>query len=512
MRKEILLVLLLIIPLSVFGIGRELEVNFSTDFHQILEMESTHLVESFHNKNAIELSDTRIITDTKADLILEFDSQALMNNSYDYRVLEMNGAIVDTARFGSGAAYFRSQAGGLQLLVGEDGMFSPGNFVDDFSIEFWLLPAQSTEGLEILDWVGSSWLGNRAFSQGISFHTEQGVMVLNFKNFFVAVDEEQGALEGLQLEMKGRYPLIPREWSHHLIRYDAEEGLIEYLVNGIPEALSYVTDNGRSDGNKYQAYVGELSQNHIYLAEQYEGIIDEFQISKSVVEEIQLDQYNNLGGSAIIGPIDLEYFGSVVKSFSFQGYTPGQTDLRASILVSDRLGMMQSHQDSWIRLPQDLTGSELAEWTEITLDQEIRGRFLYIKVDLLPDGTGLNSPGIMGIKVNYIPDPPSPAPAEISARALDGAVQLDWSPVYRGDVEGYLIYFGEKPGQYWSSSENGLESPIDVGNATSFVLDGLIPDRLYYFKIASYNYSNNPNRGMHLNRMFSQEVSARPTR
>jgi hypothetical protein len=90
--------------------------------------------------------------------------------------------------------------------------------------------------------------------------------------------------------------------------------------------------------------------------------------------------------------------------------------------------------------------------------------------------------------------------------AKDGAVELTWRASVSRDVGGYYIYYGTAKGEYLES-----KCPIDAGNRTSILIEGLKNGTLYYFAIASYSKSENeerlfiPEPGE-----FSREVAARP--
>ena len=83
---------------------------------------------------------------------------------------------------------------------------------------------------------------------------------------------------------------------------------------------------------------------------------------------------------------------------------------------------------------------------------------------------------------------------------------LYWERVSEPDIAGYLIYYGDKPGQYFG--EDGIQgiSPIDAGNVNSFRIEGLANGKLYYFAISSYDTS-----GELLENPFSREVNVRPS-
>jgi hypothetical protein len=104
---------------------------------------------------------------------------------------------------------------------------------------------------------------------------------------------------------------------------------------------------------------------------------------------------------------------------------------------------------------------------------------------------------------NEAPWPPS----LITARALDGAVELNWRPSPDSDTAGYVVYYGTSSGVYYGEGAMQGSSPIDAGRRTSLRLEGLKNGVLYFFAVAAYDESGI----LHLGK-FSKEVTARPLR
>ena len=88
----------------------------------------------------------------------------------------------------------------------------------------------------------------------------------------------------------------------------------------------------------------------------------------------------------------------------------------------------------------------------------------------------------------------------------DGSVDLQWAPAQDPDIDGYLVYYGERPGLYFGIDSELGDSPIDVGLATSVTLTGLQNGSLYYFAVSAYDASGIGNTAL------STEVAARPAK
>ena len=87
-----------------------------------------------------------------------------------------------------------------------------------------------------------------------------------------------------------------------------------------------------------------------------------------------------------------------------------------------------------------------------------------------------------------------------------GAVPLYWKTVNASDVRGYLVYYGDRPGDYHGVDSDRGHSPIDVGRTTDLRLTGLANGKLYYFSVVAYDSTEPPHRSL-----FAREVSARPS-
>ena len=71
----------------------------------------------------------------------------------------------------------------------------------------------------------------------------------------------------------------------------------------------------------------------------------------------------------------------------------------------------------------------------------------------------------------------------------DGLVTVRWRPVVQGSVEGYLVFFGPRPGQTQGTVSTQGVSPLDVGKVNQVVLTGLTNDQIYYISVAAYRSS-----------------------
>ena len=60
---------------------------------------------------------------------------------------------------------------------------------------------------------------------------------------------------------------------------------------------------------------------------------------------------------------------------------------------------------------------------------------------------------------------------------------LAWDPVLTAGIQGYRVYYGSAPGTYEQLPGQG----IDVGNSTSYTVNGLGSGTRYYFVVTAYD-------------------------
>jgi hypothetical protein len=321
------------------------------------------------------------------------------------------------------------------------------------------------------------------------------------------------------LSLSSISPLVPQTWSHHLIRFDSDTGLLEYLVNGKLEGTAYATATGGEGGEVYGPVIGREGQ--LALGGHYTGILDELRTYRGYIDPPPLNRYPREGGRAETRPLDLGgHNTSVLKIEALGGRFSGAgTAGSGGRVYHEHAGLENLHFSDnstlqfFIRAgnnPYGWTNDE-SEWLPITpggeLPGSVRGRFVQVAAIFYPSGDGETTPYLDEIRITYkAPAPPDP-PALVNAIARDGAVDLSWRGNPDPEVGGYLVYYGGAAGEYFGDAAILGPSPLDVGKRTSIRIDGLRNGTLYYFSVAAYNRLNGDFPGA-----FSREVSARPLR
>jgi hypothetical protein len=428
----------------------------------------------------------------QTDLLLHFNRKDEGELSGHYR-LEPRAALTapGVRVLGEASAAFNGGRRGMRLFPQGGALFARGTRGGDFTIEFWLRPSLANDGEEVLAWIGSRWLEGRLEPQELRCTIRARRLAWEFVNLFAAGEGGAAEESGPALRLEGITALLPRAWRHHLLRFDSGSGLLEYLLDGVPEAVAYA--RGEPGGPPLELRIGEADSAPLELGRGFTGFLDELRISRAFVEEPVLARFDARAGVASSSPLDLGYTGTRLKRIEAVSRAEADADIFFYYRLSDRLSGGEPAGD-WVQFQP---GAELPQ---------ARGRWLQLRVELFPDGRRLHSPQLSELRVVYEQDLPPAAPAGLQAVAGNGRVRLLWSPVREEDVRGYLVYYGLAPGNYHGTGADGGPSPIDVGPATELELAGLENGRLYYFTVVAYDSTEPPHRSA-----FSREVSARPS-
>jgi hypothetical protein len=487
------------------------------------------------------------------DLALSFDEagpELFTDKTGHYRISvnpqadPAGNAVIQAAdrrwsRAGAGAAFFpgadvSAGAGkaGAPLVIEPrtgDALFAANSHIRDFTLEFWLYPLNMANGEEILTWISSRRRQENAAAmdsgRDYAFQRIQCTAVKNRLEWtFMDVFAGSGGSRHIILTLSGDTPVVPKTWSHHLIRFDSDTGLLEYLVNGKAEAIDYATSTRREGGEVYTPLMGEGGS--FMLGNRFMGLLDEFNMYRAYVGTAETRKYSPRGGRMETRPIDLGEGGSGVLKVEALG---GRTSVSGGIVQNDYAGYgglysggepFRFADDSalqfFIRAADSPYYWTAADWRPFIPGTElagsIRGRYVQFAVDFYPSGDRETSPYLEEIRLTYRPDEPPMPPSMVTAAARDGAVALNWKPSPDADTLGYMVYYGTSRGEYFGEGAALGASPIDAGKRTGLRIDGLENGVLYYFAVAAYDRREglDGNREMFHAGEFSREVSARP--
>jgi hypothetical protein len=404
-------------------------------------------------------------------------------------------------------------------------------------MEFWLFPNTVENGEQIIAF-------KAAENQRIFCEIIRNRIRWTFQEFFSPPDRLRvpGRAETrenppgrLSISLESRCTVLPRNWSHHLIRYNADTGLLEYLVNGRIENMCHTTGSGREGGDVYTPLINR--EGAFILGGRFSGILDEFRVynkvinapghtalenqSRTALELPELTKFSRGGGRIETRTIDLGEAGSTVLKIEASGGRLGPNSSgRGSMAVKNTYagkGNFRFPDNSglqfFIRAGEEPYRFDQIPWIPVIPGQMapdgVRGRYVQIAADFYPSGDCSTSPYLEELRIVYNRNDPPYPPSLVTARALDGAVELSWRPSPDEHVRGYLIYYGTSSGVYYGEGAMLGSSPINAGNRTSLRIEGLKNGTLYFFVIAAYDGTGSIPADLHSGK-FSREVSARP--
>jgi hypothetical protein len=425
------------------------------------------------------------------DLFLDFEGEAPMDGAGRWAVETIGPYARAPGRFGDGAGTFRAPQTKLDLRPRDSSLFMPDQPMGDFSMEFWLNPARADSGEIVMLWKATRKVGRASKAQQFTALVLRNRMTFGFVNFF-----SDAAGRDHSVSLQGTGVLVPGRWSHHLIRHDAATGLLEYLMDGKPEAVVYVTATGRQGGALLAATSGGTGR--LEVASNYTGLLDELAFHSRFVEDPALARHAPGGGIAVSPVYDLGATNSRLVSISAAARTPADSAVHWTYRLADSSVSWTDARPEWKPfVPGQLLGEGAS------------GRYVQVRMTLYPDGSGEQSPAVSSVSFNYEPDLPPAPPSRIAVTPGNGSISVYWTPAAESDVRGYMLYYGYAPGDYFGGDAAEGPSPVVIPGAdsSSALLTGLTNGRLYYVAVAGFDAADPPHVGD-----FSREVTARPSR
>jgi hypothetical protein len=501
-RKQLcsgtLLVCLLLSPAAVSGLEKAVEMGKESLWADMMSLEGVTAVPGRWGFRDLALAGGAYSVESATELLLHFDSRASTDETGTYRITGEGPAISDSvSAVGSASAAFAGDRQGVRLAAPAGSMFSLGAAWGDFTFEFWLYPANLADGESVFDWNGSdrsgSAQGSPLLNQGIVCFIRDRRLVWDFTNLF----KLPGAGR-IPIRLTGTRQVLPRAWHHHLIRFNSREGLLVYLLDGVPEAIAHVTDTGSETGSVAVPVLGSAFSGPLVLGAGFTGFMDELRISRRAVEDPVLSRFLGRTGTATSRIIDLGYSATRIARIESVTTTPSDSGMEFSYQAADTWGGKKSlkNDTDWIPF---VPGTDFGE--------NLKARYIQLRVELYPDGTRTKSPRLSSLRVVYEPNLPPTPPAGLVATPGNGKVTLTWRKVNDLNVKGYLVFYGTSPHNYLGTGSAQGDSPLDAGSSTTLEIGGLENGSLYYFAVAAYD-TFDPRQQSE----FSAEISARPSR
>ena len=489
MKKETVLLstALFLLSFPLFPIESFLRIGGKEGFRSMGASSSVRVRTLPEGGSELSLQDMQQPVDASTDLYLSFDTPSIEESTGNWIVQRSTVQVVQTnlARGNGSGAFFPDSS--VQLLPRRDTFFSSGFIEGGFTIQFWLYPTTLAEGEGIF--VYRKPPSPRQEYQEVSCRISGRTLVWSFVNFF----QGRGG-KRIDVSLRGTTPMVPREWRHHTLRYDASTGMIEYLLDGEPDAVVYATQSGREESAVFYPSTEKSPYVPFVLGEGFNGMIDEFTLFRRYRESIPLKRYSQEGGWFETIPLDLGYHDTRFVKLSVRQILPATSAVFYYYRTANSFSEIGKRE--WVPFEP-----------EKDLGTRARGRYLQLRAELYPDGSSSLSPRISELLVSYEPKTPPPPPTYVQAIPGDGEVLLRWSRVSDPSVKGYFVYYGWEPGVFKGNDSALGPSPIKVGDTTELLVTGLANGKLYYFSISAYDSSEDPLSGR-----LSATVNARPSR
>ena len=501
-RSGAILLCLLLASRPLFGMEKAIELGKDNLWKDVLILDGVESVPGRWGFQDLALTSGAYAADSSTELLLHFDASSSMDSTRNYQITGTGPLVTDSvSALGGASAAFTGVRQGVALQPQGTGMFSPGAVWEDFTIEFWLSPASLSDGESILAWTGSlresAGSSSTMVSQSLRCFIRGRKIVWDFQNLFT-LPPDGAVAHRLPVSLSGTRQLLPRTWHHHMLRFDSREGLLEYRLDGVPEAMVHVTDTGSETGSIAVPMVGTVYAGPLILGQGYTGFLDELRISRQFVDDAVTSRFLGKTGSLTSRIIDLGFSDTRIARIETVTSTPSDAAVEFFYLASNTWGgrkLLKTDAD-WVPF---VPGTDFAD--------TLKARYLQIRVELSPDGTRTQTPRLSSLKIVYEPNLPPAPPAGLTATAGNGKVTLSWRKVNDLNVKGYLVYYGGAPHSYVGTGATGGDSPIDAGAETTLVVEGLSNGNLYYFSVVAYDAAAPRQQSQ-----FCPEVSARPSR
>jgi hypothetical protein len=495
-KKELFIGIFYLFSLSLFA--KEIVIGGKEGWPLLQESTNITNGKGRYGYDCIQIAANSYSYDEDTDFLIDFENSENPISNGKYTVTKNNLKRVDNTIKGKIAGLSRNM-GGMNIRGEKGTYFGSEGLMGSFSIDFWLCPSISENGETIIKWESSRIDSDNAFIyQILSCYFNSGHLEWTLSNMFdIYYDNKNNS----EIKLSGFNVVVPDKWSNHVLSFDAETGLLEYLMDGIVQDLVYVTSNNKEEGEVSLVSLGTPSE--MEFCSEYTGKIDDIRVlrrpfgvpdyqSADNAGKISPITYVSSGGSFRTEPIRVSV-GSVLNSIKAEMNVPPQTEICYYVRSGD-------NYFNWT--------DSYPEWKPVSVGEKlsnITGIYFQLYAELLPDGDGNVTPSITSISMDYTElNPPLP-PFTVSAKAGNGSVVVSWNYSVDETSGGYYLYYGNRPGEYLGRIAVEGESPIDVGNSTSFTVTGLENGKIYYFAIAAYSLLDNRIVGK-----LSKEVYARP--
>ena len=205
----------------------------------------------------LELETNSNRPDEFTDCLIDFENSAVLDKAGKYSIKKSDVYFSKKATLGKGAVLSRGR-GGIVLQGDETSLFGSEGPAGSFIIDFWICPSAVENGEVLLSWRSSKNIGGQVVYQLISTSFYKNKVTTLFSNIFEGYTNNKG-----DVTLSSSRTIIPNQWSHHIISFEEETGILEYRIDGQLEDIKYLTDTGHEGGTVFTAVMGVAADLHI---------------------------------------------------------------------------------------------------------------------------------------------------------------------------------------------------------------------------------------------------------
>ena len=292
------LALLLFVPGLVYS--QRIELGHEDRWGDIANSERVTIVSGKRGETDLTIEESGLEVGRSTDFLLNFES-GWNDVSGTYRVLSAGALIHErAAKRGVGGGVLTGGSDGVRFEPSRFALFGANQSWDDFSIEFWLFPARLRDGSEILRWQNSQSTDSTTFGKELRVFLLDRKIHWRFDGIFTTPE-----FFGVEIELVGREILLPRRWQHHLLRYEGDTGLAEYLVDGVSVSITHATASGHEESQAYDANTGNGTEAELIVGRNLTGFIDELRFARRFVDIPNLQRFTGNASRATTRVFDL---------------------------------------------------------------------------------------------------------------------------------------------------------------------------------------------------------------
>ncbi len=429
-------------------------------------------VESIRGKG-IKLS--QIPPPSDADIFLDFESTRINLKNYD--VVRSDFYLNPNSKvFGFFSGKFFRPEHFIEMIPKRFAFFYERESVGSFTISFWFEPYRIFNGGRIFDFRGSALIKGKEVDYGIFCSVENNRVVWEMKNVFY---DDEGNPKTVILSEENE--LIPDEWHHHALSYDAMSGKLVVSKDGEEVRSLFMTSDGTRGGTILVPSFRSFAGAYIRIGKGIVGNIDRFVVERRFTDSFDTGRYVKSGyfiSDVISFPSPV-----VLKEIRWKAGVPDKTVFRVFVRSSKKYFLPSDPLPKWKGL---VNGEKL----------NVSARYVQFAFKMYSDPHRIKSPVFKALSFFAEPDFAPSVPMLVKLVPMDGAVRVVWKGCVEDDVVGYKIYYGKKSGVYWGESILSGNSPIFVRAVKGkenyeFVIKGLNNDQPYFVSVTAVDSSGN---------------------